>query len=182
MMADCPQPASRPRSPRRREKRSPGFWPGLLWFLVLAFAVAPSATLAQSAEQQAALVEAKRLSQEAIQLYQAGKLAETEQVLKRVLEILEKALGPDDPNVFPIVMDLAALYNAQGQYAQDEPLHRRALAIREKVLRSEHPDVATSLENYAALLRKINRAAEAEGMEDRAKAIRAKHAEQNPTK
>ena len=64
---------------------------------------------------------------------------------------LEKALGPEHPDVAQSLNNLAGLYQAQGQYAKAEPLHQRALAIREKALDPDHPDVAESLNNLALL-------------------------------
>ncbi len=88
---------------------------------------------------------------------------------------MEKALGPEHPDVATSLNNLALLYQAQGNYAEAEPLFRRSLAIYEKALGPEHPSVATSLENYAALLRKIGQPDEAANMEARAKAIRLKY-------
>ncbi len=95
---------------------------------------------------------------------------------------MEKALGPEHPNVATSLNNLAFMYHDQGKYAEAEALYKRALAIDEKALGPEHPDVAQSLENYAALLRKTGRSTEATKMEARAKAIRAKHAKENPAK
>ncbi len=94
---------------------------------------------------------------------------------------MEKALGPEHPDVATSLNNLAELYNAQGRYAEAEPLYKRALAIWEKVLGPEHPNVVAGLENYAALLRETGRSAEADKLEARAKVIQAKHAEENTT-
>ncbi len=88
---------------------------------------------------------------------------------------MEKALGPEHPDVAQSLNNLAELYRAQGNYAEAEPLYQRSLTIKEMALGPEHPAVATSLENYAALLRQTARADEAERMEARAKAIREKY-------
>ena len=64
---------------------------------------------------------------------------------------MERALGPDHPNVATSLNNLAVLYKTQGRYADAEPLYKRSLAIREKALGPDHPDVATSLNNLAAL-------------------------------
>ena len=96
---------------------------------------------------------------------------------KRSLAVVEKALGPDHPQVATSLNSLAALYRNQGLYGDAEPLFKRSLAIVEKALGPEHPDVATSLENYADLQRKTGRDTEAAKLEARAKAIRAKLAE-----
>ena len=89
--------------------------------------------------------EAARLNEQAIQLYQQGRYADAEPLLKRSLAIYEKALGPDHPDVATSLNNLAVLYSNQGRYADAEPFHKRALAIYEKALGSDHPDVATSL-------------------------------------
>ena len=88
--------------------------------------------------------------------------------------ILEKALGPEHPDVATSLNNLALIYVAQGHYAAAEPLYQRSLAIWERALEPEHPHVATSLENYAALLRQTRHADEAERMAACAKAIRAR--------
>ena len=86
---------------------------------------------------------------------------------------MEKALGPDHPNVATSLNNLAELYRTQGQYAQAEPLYKRSLAIVEKALGPNHPNVATSLENLAVLYRVTKREAQASELEKRAKRIRA---------
>ena len=62
---------------------------------------------------------------------------------------MEKALGPDHPEVATSLNNLAVLYSAQGKYAEAEPLYKRSLAIHEKALGPDHPDVAISLNNLA---------------------------------
>ena len=79
------------------------------------------------------------------------------------------------PSVATSLINLALLYQDQGEYTEAEPLYQRALATRENRLGPEHLSVAPVLENYATLLSKTNREAEAERMETRAQAIRAKH-------
>ena len=116
-------------------------------------------------------------------LYQAqGKYAQAEPRYRRALAIIEKALGPEHPDVATVLDSLAGLYEAQGKYLQAEPRYRRALAILEKALGPEHPDVAPVLENFAGFLRKTNRAAVARDMEARARIIKAKRAEIAPAK
>src|SRR5437667_553845 len=101
------------------------------------------------------------------------RYAEAESLLKRSLEIDQKALGPEHPAVATTLDDLAALYTAEGRYAEAEPLERKALEIFEHTLPSDHPYVADGLQPYAALLRKMNRQAEADTLEARAFTIAA---------
>ncbi len=62
---------------------------------------------------------------------------DAEPLYKRFLAILEKALGPEHPNVAMSLNNLALLYEAQGRYGDAEPLYKRSLAISEKVLGPE---------------------------------------------
>jgi tetratricopeptide (TPR) repeat protein len=74
-----------------------------------------------------------------------GRYAEAEPLSKRSLTIIEKALGPDHPDVATSLNNLAELYRDQGRYAEAEPLFKRSLAIREKAPGPDHPDVATKV-------------------------------------
>ena len=114
-----------------------------------------------------------KLIQEANQLYRAGNYLGAVDVVKKALELAEKAFGPGHPTVATSLNNLSALYQAQGQYAQAEPLYKRSLAIWEKSLGPDHPIVAASLNNLAKLLRETNRAKEAEDLEQRVARIRA---------
>jgi tetratricopeptide (TPR) repeat protein len=60
------------------------------------------------------------------------RYADAEPLYKRSLAILERALGPDHPDIATSLNNLAAMYGAQGREADAEPLYKRALAIREK--------------------------------------------------
>ena len=128
---------------------------------------------AAPAYAQGAGIEWETLNQEATDLYRAGQYDRAVVVAKKALEVAEKDVGPNHPDVAQSLNNLAALYRAQGQYAQAEPLYRRSLAIWERALGPDHPDVATSLENLAALYRATQRIAEAEKLEERAARIRA---------
>jgi tetratricopeptide (TPR) repeat protein len=99
---------------------------------------------------------------------------EAELLYRQALAILEKALGPEHPNVATSLNNLAELYRAQGRYTRAELLLRRAFAILERALGFEHPLVATSLNNLATLLQTTNRLSDAEALFRRALAIREK--------
>ena len=101
-----------------------------------------------------------------------GFLKEAETSFRRALEISEKALGPDHPDVATGLNNLAALYHAQGRYAEVESLCQRALGMREKALGPDHPDVAQSLNNLAGVYdTQGGRYAEAEPLHQRALGI-----------
>ena len=60
-------------------------------------------------------------------LYQAmGRYAEAEPLFRRGLEIREKQLGEDHPDVATSLNNLADLYQGHGRYAEAEPLYRAA--------------------------------------------------------
>ena len=71
--------------------------------------------------------------------YAMGRYAEAEPLLHRSLEIREKQLGRDHPDVAASLNGLAALYQAMGRYAEAEPLSRRSLEVREKQLGATTP-------------------------------------------
>ena len=62
-----------------------------------------------------------------------AQYARAEPNYQRVLALLEKALGPEHPDVALSLNNLAMFYEKnQGQYAKAEPLYQRSLAIRAK--------------------------------------------------
>jgi len=73
------------------------------------------------------------------------------------LEINEKALGSDNPDVAISLNNLAELYYNQGRYKEAEPLYRQALKILKQTLGSDHPEVAITLENMRALYKKMGK-------------------------
>jgi CHAT domain-containing protein/Tfp pilus assembly protein PilF len=124
--------------------------------------------------QTVELEEAKRLEQQAIQLYGQGRYTEAVLLAEKVVAIREKALGSDHPAVATSLNNLALFYLHQGQYGKAEPLYQRSLDISEKVLGRDHPDVATSLNNLALLYLHQGRYGEAEPLCQRSLAIREK--------
>ncbi|WP_437932533.1 tetratricopeptide repeat protein [Sorangium sp. So ce291] len=120
------------------------------------------------------LEEAARLDGRIVELEQAGRYDEGIPLARRALELREKALGPEHPDVASALNTLTVLLWAKGDYVTAEPLVRRALAIREKALGPEHPDVAQSLNNLAALLNAKGDRAAAEPLYRRALGIREK--------
>jgi tetratricopeptide (TPR) repeat protein len=82
------------------------FLPGL----IISSEESAQAQQTPSTEKSGDLEEAKRLNQQAIKLYQQGKYNEAIPLARRSLSILEKALGPDHPNVATSLNNLAGLY------------------------------------------------------------------------
>jgi hypothetical protein len=54
--------------------------------------------------------------------YRANKFSEAMPLAQRALAIVEKAFGPNHPNLAPSLYNLAGLYRAQLRYADAEPL------------------------------------------------------------
>ena len=101
----------------------------------------------------------QRLNEIGYLLYCLGDYKKSEESLKRSLEVCEKTLGPDHPDVATTLNNLAKLYvviNSDGDYTEEEALLKRSLDIREKSLGTDHPDVAKSLTSLGNLHIKIN--------------------------
>jgi tetratricopeptide (TPR) repeat protein len=95
--------------------------------------------------------ESRRLNQQAVELYQAGRYPEALSLARQALELDEKALGPEHPDIAVSLSNLAGLYKASGAFEKALPLFQQALKIREKALGPDDPATATSLNNLAAL-------------------------------
>ncbi len=101
-----------------------------------------------------------------VQIYQIqSKYIEAEPLIRRVLAIDEKKLGPEHPNVAASLNNLAGNYRLRGKYQEAEPFIKRALAILEKAWGPEDPDVGMVRAHYANILRAMGRNAEAEKLE-----------------
>jgi CHAT domain-containing protein/Tfp pilus assembly protein PilF len=136
--------------------------------LVGFFCLLPHAALALG------LDDAIALNQQVLQLYSQGRYSEAIPLAQRTLAIVERALGPEHPNVATALNNLADLYQAQGRYPEAVPLYKRSLAIWEKALGPDHPDVALSLNNLAGLYLTQGRYADVEALFKRSLAIREK--------
>lgn len=120
------------------------------WHLVLSLVLLLSCGKTTIVQGQTDTVEeAKRLHQQASDLYKQGKYTEALSLFQRSLTICEKVLGPEHPNTAGSVNNLANVYRDMGDYAHALPLFQRALAVREKVLGPEHPETAGTIYNLA---------------------------------
>jgi tetratricopeptide (TPR) repeat protein len=105
-----------------------------------------------------------------------GDRVNAELLLKESLAILEKGLGPDNPNVARSLRSLGWFYYQHDVQHRDkaEPLFKQALAIEEKALGSDHPEVSGFLGALAQVYRDQGRYTEAEPLYQRALAIEEK--------
>jgi tetratricopeptide (TPR) repeat protein len=67
------------------------------------------------------------------------------------LEIYERQLGPDHPDVAAVLNNLGVFYANAGRFDEAEAIHRRALSIRQKLQPSGGGDVAQSQCNLAVV-------------------------------
>ena len=103
-----------------------------------------------------------------------ARYGEAEPLYKRSLAILEKAHGPEHPDISVVLNNFANFYNEQGRYADAEPLYKRSQAIDEKTRRPNDPNRAATLYNLAGIYRHQGRYADAEPLLQRALAMREK--------
>ena len=119
--------------------------------------------------------EAARLSnQVGYYLDDHARYTEAEGCVQRAIDIGEKTLGPEHPNLATRLNNLGSLYWKQGKYEEAEPLYQRAIAIGEKTLGPEHPDLAIRLNNLAMLYKDQGKYEEAEPLYQRAITIHEK--------
>jgi CHAT domain-containing protein/Tfp pilus assembly protein PilF len=130
--------------------------------------------LRAATESDRALHEARKLYKKVNDLRVAGKYEEALPYIERALEIRERILGPDHPDVSQAINSLAALHYYKGEYSKAEPLYQRALAIWEKSLGPEHLNVAHTLNNLATLYSALGDYVKAEPLYQRALAIKEK--------
>jgi tetratricopeptide (TPR) repeat protein len=121
-----------------------------------------------------ALHDARKQFEESLKLLDSGKLDEAIRLAERALEIRERLLGTEHPDVAASIDNLAGIYAGRGEYVKASPLFKRALDIREKALGEDHPETAQSLNNLGELYYYLGKYAEAEPLFKRALDVREK--------
>ena len=86
--------------------------------------------------------------------YQAGEHAAAITAFEKSLDLLQRQLGKNHPDVAAALNNLALLHYSRGNYEAAEPLYQRSLKIDEQTLGIDHPGVATDLNNLALLYKK----------------------------
>jgi CHAT domain-containing protein/Tfp pilus assembly protein PilF len=127
--------------------------------------------LRAATENDRALQEAHKQYGEALKLQRAGKYHETAAAARRALEIRERILGPDHPDVAATLNVLAISFWIKGEYAKAEALYQRTLSIFERTLGPENPRIAIILNNLAGLYWEKGDYVKAEPLAQRALAI-----------
>ena len=95
-----------------------------------------------------------------------------EELIAEALEIRERELAADHPDVLESVNQLGVLYRRQGRLDEAEPLLRRVLSARERAPEPEPLAIALALNNLGNLLWSQERFEQAEIVHRRALAIR----------
>jgi CHAT domain-containing protein/Flp pilus assembly protein TadD len=122
----------------------------LLLFLTLLLAAGPRVEAA-SADQAA------DLSRKAEQSYRQGYYAESARLARQLLNVREKALGPESPESQQALLTLARATRAAGDYAKALPLAQRAVDLSDKTAGPESLSTAEALRNLAETYRSLGR-------------------------
>lgn len=91
----------------------------------------------------------------------AGADAEATEFFRRALELGDRTLGADNPDLVLLLNDLTRLYLKQSMYAEAEPLLLRLLDMK-RSKGEDHPEVATVLASLAAVRHALGRHESAE--------------------
>lgn len=102
---------------------------------------------------------------------EAGNDAEAVECLRKALEIGDRTVGPDHPDLIILLNDLTRIYLRQSAYAAAEPLLLRLLEMK-RSKGEDHPEVATVLASLATVRQGLGRHESAEQLWRRVLEIR----------
>ena len=103
--------------------------------------------------------------------HQRGNESRAEQLYQRALELRERLLGPEHPDLVVLINDLSRLYLKRSAHQAAEPLLLRLVAIK-RIKGEEHPEVATVLASLASVRQALGQYESAEQLWRRVLAIR----------
>jgi len=95
-------------------------------------------------------------------LYDQGKYADAERLLREVITERERSLGAEQAETLRARYRLAVVLWIQGKNAEAENEDRAVLRLQEKILGAEHPDTLKTRDNLVAALLDQGKYAEAE--------------------
>ena len=75
------------------------------------------------------------------QLYELLATLRQRKLVRQVLDIREKELGPDHVDVAASLNNIAVLLKTSGQFEEAEEMYNRSIAIKENALGPNHPQV-----------------------------------------
>ena len=110
------------------------------------------------------------LKQGALKL-ETGKDAEAEDHFRKALEIGDRTVGPDHPDMILLLNDLTRIYLKQSAYSSAEPLLLRLLEMK-RSKGEDHPEVATVMASLATVRQALGRHESAEQLWRRVLEIR----------
>jgi CHAT domain-containing protein/tetratricopeptide (TPR) repeat protein len=121
-----------------------------------------------------ALSDAGRRYSEALRLYPSGAYGSAQSLAEHALELREKAIGPESPEVGDALNLLAVISIARSDYKRAETLLQRAKAIDSKALGGALPAAAEVLDNLAKNQSALGNYAEGERLAREGLSIREK--------
>jgi len=121
--------------------------------------------------ETARLSSANLWSNEATLRRLRGEHDEAIRLHEQALELRERILGAEHPDVATSLSNLALVFADKGDLAKARALHERALALRERTLGPEHPNVASSLDNVGGMARAMGEYETARALHERALGI-----------
>jgi Tfp pilus assembly protein PilF len=81
----------------------------------------------------------------------SGREKAAEPYYLHALEICQKQLGREHPDVAAVLNNLGVFYTNEGRFEEAKQMHERALAIRRKANPGSHSDIAQSNCNLAVV-------------------------------
>ena len=102
---------------------------------------------------------------------ETGNDAEAEVFFRKALEIGDRTVGPDHPDMILLLNDLTRIYLKQSAYASAEPLLLRLLEMK-RSKGEDHPEVATVMASLATVRQALGRHESAEQLWRRVLEIR----------
>ena len=102
---------------------------------------------------------------------ETGNDAEAEEFLRKALEIGDRTVGPDHPDMILLLNDLTRIYLKQSAYASAEPLLLRLLEMK-RSKGEDHPEAATVMASLATVRQALGRHESAEQLWRRVLEIR----------
>jgi tetratricopeptide (TPR) repeat protein len=90
-----------------------------------------------------------------------GNDAEAEECFRKALEIGDRTLGPDHPDLILLLNDLTRIYLGRSAYTAAEPLLLRLLEMKRNK-GEDHPEVATVMASLATVRQALGRHESAE--------------------
>ena len=141
-------------------------------FVLLTSLIFSHLFIPQFAQQSPELKEASDLSVSVVRLFKEGKFDEALPLAKRALEIRQRLLPPNDPEVLTALGNLGNLYNAKSDYNAAKKSFERLLPMQEQQFGATNVQLASTLDRLAVLYYRERNVGKAEDMYQRALALR----------